>query len=508
MASLDSLRIRRSSLRTVASTSRSLPRVVRVGVLLVVTLPLACRSSARREVQILDYGPRAPVKAGASVGQDEGVPAAEHARTAATETLSGPQEPSKARPADGRFGLPVHGFLQLQYRGRWASDDSDHDLYATTYVDIGDPAKDPYTGRLSASLVLNDRADSVFTGVNDTYDGSLIGYLYEAFVDANEAGPFEVIRLGRQQMWDVPTFVWFDGLLLKSEPLTSQGLRLGAYGGFSHDQFDSAYGEGLVAGAYAEARPWSGGRPRLDWQWFHDSRLVGDGDYSLVTLGLVQGIGRGLELAGSYSLLESDSRDYDVRATYRSPESGLLVQASYYELLQAQKELPLEIDPFFDSLRDLFPYHQARLLVSRSWTEFRLDGGFDIRRVEDDDDVGRFNRDYERYYLTGTLVDVVSKGWDLGLTGDVFDNDGSSIQTWGADLTGEITERLDASVGSYFSLYEDDQILQSGHERVRDYYLRMRFEQTEDLSFDLRYQFGDDQIDEFHTLRLGLTWAF
>ena len=237
----------------------------------------------------------------------------------------------------------------------------------------------------------------------------------------------------------------------------------------------------------------------------HDVRAHKD---DLVALTANQGVGAEWRLDESYSRLENDSRDASVRATYASLESDLLVQASWYRLFQAQSDLPLEVDPFSAILLEQSPYTEGRFVASKSFGPVvHVEAGADVRRVSSSEDVAEFNRDYERWYATTTLTDVLPAGIELAVTGEVWDSDGDDYSTWGLDLTRKMSEKLSASVGTYYSLYKYDYFLVSEHDDVRTYYLRLRYRSKGPWSWDLRYE-HEDSLDQYDTLRVGVTWSF
>jgi len=190
------------------------------------------------------------------------------------------------------------------------------------------------------------------------------------------------------------------------------------------------------------------------------------------------------------------------------PDLDLTFRASYYELLEAQGHLALELDPLFSSLLELFPYSHLSLLASKGVEEWLLvEAGADVRTVSDDDDVGEFNRDFDRYYVSATLFDLGEGDFDLTLTADVYDSERTDAETWGADLSKDLNARTEAAVGSYYSLYKYDLFLDEERDDIRTYYVRLDYEQTRNLSFDVDYEFEDGDED-YQTLKVGLSWRF
>jgi hypothetical protein len=411
-------------------------------------------------------------------------------------------------------GLAVHGSLVSRLVARRNSDDSDLDLYALLSVDVGDREQDDWTGyvlgRVSKDLDGDTGGeDSTFASLEDTYDDSLNGRLYEAYVEGHATG-LEVLKLGRQGLYDTPEYVRIDGARLETEPTGSDRHSFGFYAGRPVHEYESSSDGDEALGIYAENRPWDGARARLDYMYLNDEELLGSDNNDLWAVQLDQTIDRKVMLHGDYSLLEDRPREYTVRGTWVDPQEGMLVQASHHELLSTQKLLVEEFDPFYESLLEYYPYRQEGLLVSKSFDEdFDLSGGADIRRVTDDDDIGEFNREFDRYHATGTWHDVFMADLSVALTAETWQADGSDeVATWGLDLTRVFTEDLRGSVGSYYALFKNDFLLEEEREDVRTYYVSLRYRIDPQLSWLFGYEYEDAEDDDYQTLRARATWRF
>ena len=122
-------------------------------------------------------------------------------------------------------------------------------------------------------------------------------------------------------------------------------------------------------------------------------------------------------------------------------------------------------------------------------------------------DVAEFNRDFERWYATTTFEDLLPAKIALGLTGEVWDAESDEVRTWGVDLSRKMSARLRASVGSYYSLYKYDLFLLRERNDVRTYYFKLRFKGGSAWSWDASYE-HEVSLDDYDTLRLGVTWHF
>jgi hypothetical protein len=57
-------------------------------------------------------------------------------------------------------------------------------------------------------------------------------------------------------------------------------------------------------------------------------------------------------------------------------------------------------------------------------------------------------------------------------------------------------------------LYKDDLLNDDEREDVRTWYLKLRKRKSNDFGYQLAYEYEENEIDEFHTLRMGVTWHF
>jgi hypothetical protein len=332
--------------------------------------------------------------------------------------------------------------------------------------------------------------------------------LYEAFVDNHSSEDLSLLRFGRQIEYRTPETVTFDGAQVQSRELGPHRVSLGLYGGIPARIYSSSAPGDVVYGTFVEARPWAGGHARFDWMHLEDDELLGEQQDDLLALELGQGFGQSWKVDGSYSRLEGRDRDVSARATYTDAEAGFDVQLAWFQLLETQNQLAVEFDPFTSVLLEQFPYYQARLLASKNFSgTVRLQAGFDVREVSDEEDVGTFNRDFTREFATVTLCDVLPARITLSLTGEVWNSDTDDIQSWGADLSREIGAKARISLGSYYSLYKTDLFAVEEREDVRTFFLRLRTRNETGWSWDLRYEL-EDSSDHYSTLRLGATWRF
>lgn len=434
-----------------------------------------------------------------------------------------PQDPASAReaaPPSGQDPIPaavppesarwIRGRLTTRYWLRASDEEVDQDLFGILSLDVGDEERHAVTGHVMGRVTWDlDGYDRDFASINDVYGDRVDGLLYDAWVDFHRVDGFSLVRLGRQPVQETPVIAWFDGLHATTDTIGEVALQFGAYAGSSVHLYEASKTGDLTAGAYVQARPWTGGRVRFDYMHLEDRALLRSHEDDLYGLGVWQSIGQSLQLEGTYSRIAGEDRDVRGRATWRAIEHDLLLSATYYGLLQTQGSLVLEADPFFNALNELRPFNQWSLLLSKRFFErFQVELAADLRRVRDQSDIGVYNRDYDRWYATGTWGDVLAKGLSLGGTLDLWDsNGGELVRSWGADVQYALP-RGSIALGTYYSLFKFDLFTATERDHVRTWFVRWRHDVSSAFTVTADYELEDTDTNLFHWLRLGGTWRF
>lgn len=419
---------------------------------------------------------------------------------------------SGAGEGEGDGPGELTGSLTTLARYRTTNDADDRDLELLLDVDWGDERQDPWSahllGRVSRDLD-GDSTEDGFSDISNTYSDDFDGRLYEAYLDVHDARGWQELRVGRQVMWDIPEFVRFDGLRAETGPEGRHKWRWGLYGGQPSHVFESSPSGDEVFGVLAEAQPWRGGRARFDFLHLEDERQLGTDQNDLWALSLWQSWAPDVRLWGRYERLEERSREAEVGATWVHAASDLLVQASHREQFSPQNQLAEELDPLYDALVTYEPFKHSRLLVTKGFgDDWDLSGGVDVRDLDDEDDLGTFNREFERYHLGCTAHDAGLDGLDVTLSGEQWRADTADNLSWGLDFTQRLAEAWRLSAGSYYALYKDDLLLGEEREDVRTYYLTVRCKRDGGSSWSLGYELEDSDVEDFQTLTARATWAF
>lgn len=416
---------------------------------------------------------------------------------------------------DPAWGIPVQGSFGLRYRLRRASGEGDQDAYGLLDLDLGDRAQGPWTAHVLArtSLDLDGKTDStggyVFDSLEDTYDSRFHAVLLEGYLDCDSGGPIESVRLGRQLAWDAPFATCFDGLRADSEELGALRVTLGAYGGVPSHLYESSADGDLILGAFAQSRPWQGGRLRADWMHVDDQTSFGAHADSLVHAALWQQVGERLSVHGAHTLLDGRGRDLLLRGTWHDAEEDALVQVDWFSLLTTQRARALEFDPFFNATAEYRPYQDLRVLASKGFGEhLDLTAGVDVRRLRHDSDEAAFNREFERWHLGPSLSGWPFEDAAISATVEIWDAGDEEIATAGVDVRVELDERTKLRAGSIYSLWKYDGYTASEREHVRSWFARLDSRWSESLRLRLEYEYERDDFTGYHTLQAGATWTF
>ncbi|MSR62506.1 MAG: hypothetical protein EXS08_08680 [Planctomycetes bacterium] len=402
----------------------------------------------------------------------------------------------------------LSGQLRSRYRGRFTGDESDHDLYETVDLTVTDPDK-RYSGAVLARGMLDlDGTDGKFFDISDTYDSSFVPQLFHAYLDVSTSA-FELLRLGRQPLYETPVTVVLDGVRADLAPIGDEHLEFGAYAGVGEHMYESSSEGDSVLGGFGATRAWEGAELRADWMHLADARMGIDHEDDLFGLALSQDLlheESATRMEARFTSLEGNGRDLRLTGSHVDAPGRWSLQGSLYQLLQTQKTLAAPLDPFSDTLFELFPYAQLGLSASKDWTHLTLLSGADVRRVTHAEDEGEFNRDFQRYYLTSTLPDVLPVS--LSLTGELWRATDTNYETWGAALQKELDSGWNVTLGSYYALYEYDLFSAQERDHVRSTYLDLRWKVEAARRWSLRYQFERNDVDDFQQVELDYSWSF
>lgn len=437
--------------------------------------------------------------------------------------VEGKEDPSswqslktRAKMAVKKLEAPaISGSLASKYRFRMTESQRDQDLFETLFLTAksGDRFRFKMYGRATADLDTHgDRSGAyAFDSVSDTWGSSVHGELYYAEADYYIRNGVDKVSAGRLNLIDPPERVWVDGVLVESEKHGKYKVASGAYGGKPVHLNEASPENDWVYGLWAEGKPLSNLRVRLDWVHLEDDP---DADGSMAAKkndlygSRVWYFCKQAFFFGQLNGLEGELKDARVSADYRDFEKDLYAGMSLYSLLETEeKDLAREYDPFTSSMHALHPYVTGRGWVSKGFGEdLIVDAGLDIRRVVDEEDKGTYNREYDRFYVAPTY-----------LMPDLFLDVSASFEYWsseedvfslGADATWSPYTKMKAMAGTYFSYFKYDYITDEEKEMVQTYFLKLESKPNDKAKIRLGYEFENDEYQDYHEINAELIWRF
>lgn len=408
----------------------------------------------------------------------------------------------------GRFR--VRGSLTTRYRLRAVGSETDQEATALLSASVGEAGRDPFSlhfvGRGYADL---DGSDSHrLRGIEDTFGDAVTGRLYQAHLDVHALPGLAIARAGRQTVDETPVFLHFDGARVETRPFGEAQVWGGAFVGLPVHLFESLRSGDLVAGFSAGAVPWPDGRVRLDWLHLEDRLRTGTRQDDLLGLAWWQTLGGGSTLHLAHTRLGSEARDLTARLRVDLETLGTRARVSWYQLLETQRALVTELDPFFEALLEYEPYWQLGVAVDQdlgSW--FGLTGAVDVRRLRESTGDRPFNREFERYAFGPSVRGLFGGRLGGSVTAELWHTDGERIETIAAEAQWQFGEATTLGAGTSFLRYKFDPRSGEEREHVRTYALRLTH-RTGALRFDLRYEIEDADLADFQTFTAGMTWTF
>lgn len=421
-------------------------------------------------------------------------------------------------PCSSQSEIAAHGYISTKFQLRQNGGEEDRDIFQCVGLDLGDTLKSGFTLHLLARGVADidgerDHAGFYeFDDIDDTYDGSLTGRLYYAYVDVHRVEKMSLVRLGRQSLYSSPVVLDFDGVRLVSKGVGSiSNLNLGFFGGVPVHPYESSRDGDVLYGLSVETRPWSRGRVELHWTHAEDEYLYGKAKNDHYSVALWQALHDYFRFHTEYTRLEEESRSFRLRTTFHRADWDFTAQASYFELLNEEKHQAIDFDPFYAQTGELFPYWRGRLRFFKGFGEkYGLEAGLDMRELKNGRDEGRRNHDFSRSYLTFFVDGLLEERLGISLTGEIWDskNQVEKIETYGGDVTYKLNRKLRTSIGTNYALYRYDIHREKEKEKVRTYYARFRYNRANGVGYDVSYEYEDDEFAAYNTFKIGLNYTF
>ncbi len=410
----------------------------------------------------------------------------------------------------------AHGSISVEYRNRHVSRDTDQDIYNWIDLRFGNETTD----RVSATFFARTTTDLdaqrtrrngsyAFASVQDSHDASFNARLYSAYLTWRPAdGVASMARVGRQYVHAAETF-HLDGVYAESRELHEKThMTASVYGGVPVHLYESSPSGDWISGASISAEPFRWTRATVDYVHVSDDYNGAVRD-DLAALRIWQRANPWLDLYGRVSYLDA-LRDVELRATARFDEHDLIIQATWFRLLDAMdEEFTSDLDPYFYVLHTLEEYDQGRLRVVKGFGEdVVVEAGVDFRDVRDHRDLGTYNRDSHRYYVMPTFDDLLWDGAELTLIAERWSGNGDRLETYGGEVSQDLSDDVELSIGSDYSLYGYDGFRDRERNHVRSVFWDLRWQLSDRLSLRGRYSHEKDDEETYDVFTLGLTLAF
>lgn len=401
--------------------------------------------------------------------------------------------------------------------GRKTDDASDNDLYETLSLDVGDSAENRVTGHFLGDLSfdLDGHTDNdgyyPYDSARDSTGSGIVGQVYSAYLDVHRLGAVSYVRVGRQSIYETPEVAFLDGLSAESEELGRLRLKLGAYAGIPVYLYQGYTSGDFVGGAYASSRLWKGARARVDFQHLQGRNgSAEDLSNDLIGVDGWQSLGRSVDVHAHYTNLDGADRDILVRGTWNQAEWDFRFQATFYQLLQAQRQSVIGVDSFYPILKDQLPYIEVRAIASQGIGDhLNLDAGVDVRRLSNEAGDTAYNHEFDRWFGTVDVFDLVVKGSSVSVTGEKWIANGTSTDSFGLDAACPVAEKGKVSLGTARYLYKYDYMSDQERDDVRSYYLKYEHRHSRALRLSAEYSLEDDSSStRYHELRCEVICSF
>lgn len=431
-----------------------------------------------------------------------------------TFLLQQPLEQSDGAAAEERV-YPLDalgGTVSARYRYRRTSDVDDSDLYAYAQLHHGDPGEDPVTfsmsGRASYDMDHDRGGDGFhpFDSLDDTHDGGVTARLYTAYADFHKLREGLELRVGRQQLDEMPEALPLDGGRIQMSH--AETALLGLYAGLPVNLFESSTEEDATYGGWIEWLPRENPRLRVDYLHLRDETAFGLFEDDLFALSAEERFGS-IRSTARYTVLEGESRDAALRAGAANAKSTLLLDLDLRYSFKRQQAHAYALDPYSLFLIELEPYVQTTLRGSQGFTDpLFVDASITNREMVEDDDETTYNHEFTRWSLTPRTQDWPAKNVSIATSIDFWQSSASDFWTVSGDASWKRSDSMTLSAGSSYSLYDIDTMTGQEREDVRTVYGRMKLKLDDSLTLDLRASWEENDIDEYTTVEMGVRHAF
>lgn len=450
---------------------------------------------------------------------------------AAAAGAEAPPPPPKASPGAEALAFATDAYLRQEARLRRGGSETDLDLY--TDLDATATRRGKVTlacrvnGRLVADVAGDQQPGDLLRDVWDGFEHDAQFRLYEAYAEARGLlGGVVGVRGGRQFL-EEGVYLQFDGARVDGDlRALAKGLDASALFGAPVRFHEASRGGDWLAGFVARWRASDATRLRFEYyrvsefaEGFNDpvtdpqnepvsfpSRRLDDDLFGLSAWHRAR---KTLHLFGRLTLLEGDANELHLRARYASEDGRWVAVVEWYQLFGRLFDVTNELTPFSPALGAYEPFWRAGANVTRRFGETWIaQAGYSHRELADSGEEGPFNHAFERLFLSATRTGLFDGTLDLTATGVGFASPRNDVVAAGgaADWRFRANWTLSASVD--YALYKYDFLLDTEHEDVWTYSLRLRWKASRRVLARAELSFDNDRFHTYATLLLSVGVRF
>jgi len=422
-----------------------------------------------------------------------------------------PQAPPKAESSS--FLDPIQGWINMRYRFRTNGRENDTDLYEIVGLNWGNPDKDALTATVLAKISedldgnRNVQGYYPFTSLADSYGGSVVPWIYTAYLEAHP-GAGVIVRAGRQTLEEFPEAVPMDGGWLKI-PVSSHFL-LAVFGGVPTNLFESFPQGDVMYGASVDwiPDPSRRGRYRVEYLHVRDENVFGLHDDDLLGFSLDEAEGP-FSVHARYTILEGTSRDLVARFSGALPEAEFVFDLQGTYVFRRIGVLSFALDPFASFLMALEPYLDLVARLSKSFGgTVSIDASVTSRRLVQGAAESTYNHAFERFEIAPRINHWPFPELSIRVAADFWNSTGNDFWSAGGELVWTPHPDVQLSAGSSYALYSIDSLTGEERNRVRLYTAMLRWKVARGSSFDVRFSFEQTAVGDFRVLEFGFRHAF
>ncbi len=413
--------------------------------------------------------------------------------------------------------IQVTGSTSFRYRLKTTDGESDQDIYGDLNFQIKNIVPDKISFHFYGRAYLdvegnqheNDNRTDFFRDIYDGYNSYIEARLYHAYLSLeNYLFDDSLFNIGRQTVYLNHAYD-FDGAY--GEVRLHKALKVSVFGGASNYNFKGPRGGDWLVGTGIELTPMQGTKFTANYLYVaEDSKEEGLDDYQFI-FQLRQQVWKNCFLSSQLTVLNDQARDMSISSIFNFPEYDLQVNLRFYALFNEMENLTSSVSYYFGVYK---PYQQYEVHVYKGLGEyFSISAGYMLRVLDHERDEGEFNREFQRYYITGTMQDLLTKGLEISLSFQgwlsegVSDNDLFGVD---AEIAYKFTKQLRGSLGTSYELYQYEIYLDEIEERVglTSIYTKWKYEMNKTWSFYGKFEWQYDEERDYFQAELGITAQF